>query len=230
MSGVFFARDRPQFLGKTLRNMNRFKHITPKYVSDRLAQMSFQRRNPTAPWIAATMVTILDQWLRPSDSGIEWGSGRSTLWLAQRVGSLHSIEENAGWHARVTELLDGGGLRGKVDLQHLPIGDEDSSVAPYVIAANRFQSGSLDFALVDGALRDHCASAAIRLLKPGGILIIDNVERYLPQKRPTRSPGARSVADGYCSPLWADIGGKLSSWRSIWATDGVSDTALWVKP
>lgn len=210
--------------------MKRIKHLTARYIYDRLAQMAYQRRNPAAPWIAADMVRILEQWLRPTDRGVEWGTGRSTIWLARRVAHLHAIEENADWYETVGSLLDRCGLRDKVDLRLLPLTDDRSGSAAYVAIAEDLAGASLDFALVDGDLRDHCAAVAMRLLKSGGVLIIDNVEHYLPRRVPTRSPGSRSMSNGYATPLWGQIGGELSSWRSIWTTDGVSDTALWVKP
>ena len=40
--------------------------------------------------------------LRPDARIFEWGSGASTLWLAERAGSVHSVEHHAGWAADLT--------------------------------------------------------------------------------------------------------------------------------
>jgi predicted O-methyltransferase YrrM len=211
--------------------MSRLKHLKARYIADRLSQMAYQRRNPDAPWITPVMVDILDQWLRPTDCGVEWGSGHSTIWLARRLGRLDSVEESADWHRTVQSLLARHCFTGKVNLHLVPILAKDrSACCPYVAVAARIASNSLDFALIDGDLRDHCAALAVQLLKPGGLLVIDNIERYLPRKTPTRSPNSRREQDGYPSQVWERLHEELSRWRSIWTTDGVSDTAMWVKP
>ena len=51
------------------------------------------------------MIAVLDSWLCAGDTGLEFGSGRSTRWFAARVGALTSIEHDAAWHARVASSL-----------------------------------------------------------------------------------------------------------------------------
>lgn len=83
---------------------------------------------------------------------------------------------------------------------------------------------------MDGALRDYYAAAMLDRLKPGDVLIVDNVERYIPRKEKSRSPNARSFADGFESAEWERVFHTIESWRCIWTSSGLSDTALWVKP
>lgn len=211
--------------------MSKLKHRTYRYIRDRIGLMMYERRQPGAPWLTASANEFLDHWLKPSDSGVEWGGGRSTVWLASRVARIFTIEENPAWGEQLHSLLDLRGLRDRVDLNIVPI-DRGTSPADarYVTIVRALKDASLDFCLVDGDLRDHCAVSAISLLKPGGLMIVDNVERYIPRKQKTRSPNARSEQDGFASAEWETFARAVSTWRAIWTTNGVTDTAIWLKP
>jgi len=175
------------------------------------------------------MIEILDTWLQPGDSGLEFGSGRSTRWFAKRVGHLTSVEHNPEWFRIVSGQL--ASLRGNgVDYRLCEDGDADSATTSYVKVASAIAQESLDFCLIDGVARDHCALATLDRLKPGGILIIDNVNWYMPRTLKSLAPNSRGHEDGYSSDVWCEVGRRLASWRRIWTTNGVWDSALWVKP
>jgi predicted O-methyltransferase YrrM len=181
------------------------------------------------PWLCAAAVRILDSWLKPTDKGLEWGSGRSTLWFAMRVAHLISVEHNAEWAATFEKELCCRGLADKVDYRFLPDGKVGRSDCNYVNVIQKFKSGSLDFCLIDGICRDYCALACLDKIKHGGILIVDNAELYLPRKNKSRAPKSRSLEDGFVSEQWEEFSKRVANWRNIWTTNGIWDTALWVK-
>ena len=199
----------------------RFRHWTPRYIYFRLGVMMHERVHPDAPWFAKSMVEILENWLKPWDRGIEWGSGRSTVWFAERVGSLVSVEHNPIWYEQIGAKLR---MRGLQNVEyHLCPNNHD-----YLGIAEMYPPESFDFCLVDGLERDQCAVSAVSLVKPGGIVIVDNCNWYLPTK--SRSPFSRTTQQGPYTKKWAEYGDLVESWRRIWTTNGVNDTALWVKP
>lgn len=204
------------------------RHWTPRYVVNRLLVAFYERRNPDAPWLTREANRFLARWLRPEHVGLEWGAGRSTIWLAQRVNRLVSIEHDPTWHARVVALLQSRDIR-NVDLHLVPLEQLSSDQSPRYVQlddAHRFQT--FDFILVDGMHRDLCARAALGRLRPNGLLIVDNAERYFPCD--TSSPGARRARWTDRSPVWREVAEELSAWRRLWTCDGVSDTALFFKP
>jgi predicted O-methyltransferase YrrM len=143
----------------------------PLYVVDRIAAWWFYRSNPDLPWLTRESVALLSTLLKQSDRGLEWGSGRSTLWFSRRVAHLVSVEHDPAWFSRVRGMLQGVT---NVDLRLLP------DPASYVAVTEKLSPGSLGFVLVDGGLaRDECAHQAIPLLGSGGILILDNANWYL---------------------------------------------------
>src|SRR2546421_9596401 len=80
-------------------------HRTPRYACARARQFLYQRRNPDAPWLTPEAIRLLEPMLLPSDSGLEFGSGRSTIWLARRIARLTSVEHDAAWHAALSGQL-----------------------------------------------------------------------------------------------------------------------------
>jgi hypothetical protein len=196
--------------------MRPIRHLTPRYVCNRLAQAGTQRRHPEWPWLTRQMVQILTTWLMPSDRGIEWGSGRSTTWFAERVSHLTSVEHNPEWFDRIQDRLY---VLGYTNVDYRLVVD----VRAYVNAGE----GAFDFALIDGMERDACAMRAIALLRPRGILIVDNVNWFLPCPGVTHAPGSVLRPS---TGTWAQVSDVIRSWRAIWTSNGVTDTAIWVKP
>jgi predicted O-methyltransferase YrrM len=188
-------------------------HWTPRYVVDRARLAVHERRHPRDPWLTADAVRFLDGWLRPTDRCLEWGAGRSTAWFAARTASVVSIEHDQSWATKVSDQL--AGVQG-VSV-HLIDGSEAGTYASAPDGAARF-----DVALVDGIHRDQCALAALDLVDAGGIVVVDNVERYLPSR--SRSPEA--IGDRYESEDWRAFEARTERWRRYWTSDGVTDTAI----
>jgi hypothetical protein len=93
---------------------------------------------------------------------------------------------------------------------------------------DEFERESLDFVLVDGQLRHECAAVALHLIKPGGILIIDNAEWFIPHN--SHSPGAIARTGAPVSDGWTAVLAELGHWRLVWTSNGVWDTAIYCKP
>ena len=145
------------------------------------------------------------------------------------MARLISIEHNKQWYEHVQQLLKDNGID-NVELHFAPLAPSDrfSDDQKYLKIAKKQAEKSMDFVLVDGKLRDRCVEVAMWLLKPGGLLVIDNAERYLPHASyAPEAVGARSIPSG---ELWQSLISRLESWRWIWTSNGVFDTALFVRP
>ena len=213
--------------------MRSYSHVTPRYVFDRVGEMISLRFDPNAPWLAKRLVRILEARLEPTNRGLEWGAGRSTIWFAKRVAHLVSIEHDEWWAETVRKRIGVEGIGDRVTLHCLPYGESEqgelSAASPYVCVVDGLAPESLDFCLVDGACRDHCALAILPKLKVGGMLIIDDIQRYFPRSAKSRAPCARGLEDGFASESWEDVARIISEWPCTWTTNGVRDTALWTK-
>ena len=210
--------------------------LKPRYVADRVRLAMHQRLHPDAPWLTAEATEALERWLQPHHAGIEWGSGRSTVWFARRVNRLLSVEHHPGWHRSVSAQLAASGLT-NVDYRLYPCEPErietDEWIAQmfasdYVRAVDRFADGTLDFALVDGMYRSVCALSVIPKLRRGGLLIVDNVNWFLPSR--SRAPSSRGATDTALSPTWERFEAAVGGWPLRWTENGVADTAIWTVP
>jgi predicted O-methyltransferase YrrM len=202
---------------------NKYAYLTPRYVKDRLRLIWYQRCNPTAPWLTQDAIKFLGQVIQPSDRGIEFGSGRSTLWLAHRMSHLTSVESSHYWFTHTKRSLEQEGLLEKVDYRLA------ETPGAYVNQADDFGNESLDFCLIDGDDRDSLAMKLLPKMKNGALFVIDNINWYIPNDS-TVSPSSRRSWEGCANSSWQDFLAAVSGWRRYWTSNGVFDTCIWVKP
>jgi predicted O-methyltransferase YrrM len=209
--------------------MRSFRHWSPRYLKNRIAEIYYHKSSPDLPWLTRTANEILASYLKESDIGLEFGSGRSTIWFAKRIRQLTSVEDDEGWYRKVRQLLESNDLQ-NVDYHFIPKNkeDDDAADADYVKIMERIETNSVDLVLVDGSYRDFCALKALRVIRPGGVLIIDNVNWFLPCN--SYSPASRSEKLGPKGRTWEEVHRSISRWRKIWTTSGVTDTAFFFKP
>ena len=182
------------------------EHWTPRYLIDRATVAIRQKAKPTEPWLTSRSIALLEKFLCSDHLGAEFGSGRSTLWLARRCRHLISVENNPEWHRNVSVRLEAGGIM-NVESRLRETGSD------YISAIDDVVDESLDFVLIDGKRRLETATRSVSKIVPGGMLILDNADRFLP---PT-------------DPEWSRFDFSLSSWDYTPTTNGVWRTDIWVK-
>lgn len=186
----------------------------PRLIAHRLRRALYDIRHPGAPWLAPAAIRYCDEHLTRDMTALEWGSGRSTTWFGRRVGRLISVEHDPAWHARVTKALADADCR-NVECRlalldhapHEPDRADVTTVPAYVAVAGEFADASLDFVVVDGRYRPLCVMAAIPKLRPGAMLLVDDVSQL---------PG-----------LAEDL---LPGWPLVCSSRGVAATSIWRKP
>lgn len=112
------------------------------------------------PWLHPAAVCYLESLLTPDMSVIEHGCGGSTLWFAERVKIVYCYDNNEEWVKRIRH----------------------DNVRRYVYKSGyvlTVGSGDYDLLFIDGNNQDrpHWISAAHDIVKPGGIVVVDNAER-----------------------------------------------------
>lgn len=208
--------------------MRALRHLTPRYIVDRIAVDLWQRRHPDAPWLTSMAVGILGGWLDGGDTVFEWGSGKSTTWFAEHAGHVVSVEHDPSWYAIVGDRLE---RSPQATLERYLVetteGATDSTRNDYVAVIDLTDDETVDVVLVDGLHRDECALRAVRKVRPGGLLVIDNADWYF--RTGTRTPASRRLRTIW-SASWAQFDSSVSTWRRIVTTNGVWDTVFWIKP
>lgn len=208
--------------------MRKIAHLTPRYIFHRIRQMLYEQGHRDDPWLTPAAIRLLESLLRPADRGMEFGSGRSTIWFAERVAALTSVEHDQQWYDVISARLK---ERGLANVEYI-LARPDQPVelggrSTYARVALDFADASLDFALVDGYYRDYSAKFILPKIRPGGFLVIDNVNWYLPSE--SRAPNSRTYALGSNGKIWVEVADELSQWRSVWTSSGVWDTAIFIR-
>ncbi len=140
------------------------------------------------PWLVHTAVNWLAVYLRklkelsvtlvPPVRILEWGCGGSTLWYANRSIRLTSIEHSLKWRRDMAVKADHFNTF-NIDHIYIPCKGAKGCFKAYAEFVKDFDEATFDLVNVDGRARVRCVEQVLmhRLVKPGGILVLDNSER-----------------------------------------------------
>ena len=125
------------------------------------------------------------------------------------------------------------GLAHKVDYRLIEADGhqlEEPHDHPYARVADGFADASLDFVVVDGQMRLRCIERAIDKVKPGGLVVLDGANRYLPNAFDDSHSTIMIYRDEPLDEDWRVVAERLRPWRAIHTSDGLWDTRFWVRP
>ena len=123
---------------------------------------------PRLPWIPFSAATALEAVLKPDWKVWEIGAGYSTLWLADRIHSVISIEASRDWFERLNAKIQSERVT-NVDLRHEWRAEAMASFEGVV-------DGSLNLLFIDGGPRTECLKNGFSKVKSGGCVYLDNWE------------------------------------------------------
>lgn len=138
------------------------------------------------PWMHKTIIELLDTLVTEDMSILEFGSGRSTLFLAQRCRNIVSVEHCKEWFDNISRTLKELELSDRVtyilkDIDYVskpPIDDRlyDCDSLEELLGET-LSSKKYDIIIVDGIHRVNCAKHSFPNLKKGGMFILDDSDR-----------------------------------------------------
>ena len=132
-------------------------------------------KTPERPWIVPSAVGWLRRRIRSDWSILELGSGRSTVWFARRAGRVLSFEDNEWWAEQTRGQLGQLGLD-NVDLRIGPIEELADSVD--ALPDDAFDLVVMDFLEAPTVSRVDVLKPAMKKVKPGGLLLLDDSDRH----------------------------------------------------
>lgn len=124
---------------------------------------------PSRPWISYDGQARIGRFLDRSKRVLEFGSGMSTRWYAQRAGSVLSLEDNRHWFDRLHDELV---AQGNVDHRFC------ETLAEYLSLDGTSGQAPFDLIVIDGTQRDRCLEVALPHLAAGGMLYLDNSDMH----------------------------------------------------
>jgi predicted O-methyltransferase YrrM len=140
------------------------------------------------PWWTFRSSDLVERYLKTRNlpDAFEWGSGASSVWLSKRCSTVTSVEHDPQWAAVLSAVLPAN-----VDLRLVTPSPEHNEWNPtisrkkgyrdvdfgeYVEEITRVKR-KFDLIVVDGRARQNCFEIALDNLKPGGMILFDNVGR-----------------------------------------------------
>lgn len=173
------------------------------------------------PLLAQTAISFLKDFLSKKTNlkVLEFGSGASTVWLSRLTANLVSIEHHPDWYETVKSTLHNDSTCQSVDLRLLPL--------PYYSVCDKFSDEFFDLIIVDGRDRMQCLEASIRILKPGGVLMLDDAQRERYERADyllrdwefTRSISPARQTHWWIKPL--SLSSNYPKWNNILQQDAV---------
>lgn len=119
------------------------------------------------PWMNYTIIQFLDERLDKKLKLFEFGSGYSTLYYANKVSSVVSVEYDLNWFNE---------LQPKLPANAKIIFKENDSDGEYCRAIHSLDS-LFDVIVVDGRDRVNCVLQSIKALTSEGVIILDDSHR-----------------------------------------------------
>lgn len=99
----------------------------------------------------------------------QFGTGRTTLWLAQRCRNINCVEDDLYRYKQLQVTLKHNQLEGNVRCHFM--------TRPYDKICEQFSDGEFDLILIEGTSRMRCLKESIRILKKGGIIVLNDAQR-----------------------------------------------------
>lgn len=127
---------------------------------------SVDKNGNPLPWYTYPAIEYLSQFDYADKSILEFGCGNSSIFWAARAKKVVSIEDNLKWFAKWQEEFDEPNL--EVRWRDEGKGYEDAAFEDHEL---------YDVVVVDGKRRAECAEAALKVLKSGGMIILDDSDR-----------------------------------------------------
>ncbi len=161
----------------------------PLALSSSLLRLALKQYQPL-PWIPYTIIEHFNRFLTPNSRVLEFGSGMSTLWYAARAKEVWAVEDYRPWYDKVQAITAEQGVQ---NLHYLFTQDKEA----YVSFGESSPEG-FDLIVVDGSYRSACVQQGEKLLRPGGILYLDNTDMDVQSEG-----GDMRVAESYLRNLAA---------------------------
>jgi hypothetical protein len=183
------------------------------------------------PWITFPAIRFLESFLRPDMRVYEYGSGGSTLFFADRVSKVISVEHNSLWSQQVTKQIQRYGYTNSqillIPADREPVSDIKDPSDPgayfssdghyysqYAMSIREYPAEFFDVILIDGRARPSCFMHALPNIKKEGVIVWDNTDRlhYEPAMRLTPNtmcridlPGSAPCLTGFTkTSLWCN--------------------------
>ena len=159
----------------------KFYLADPGRIFQQMRYKKFLKDNPGVPWMAPGAISWLESNIANDFKILEWGSGGSTKWFANRCEKIVSVENQKGWYDKVKKDLANDEVE-NVDYRFVEVNEdidqikaiENKECPPYVAVVKEFDKKFFNLVVIDGPLRHICIPNVEEHIAPGGYVLLDN--------------------------------------------------------
>ncbi len=119
------------------------------------------------PWVTYSFIDFIKERINKTQNIFEYGSGNSTIFYAERAGSVTSVEHDKNWFDRVKNTSPSNAEMIYCELQR------DGEYAKKASLLNK----KFDIIIVDGRDRVRCCKYSLDALSASGVIVLDDSER-----------------------------------------------------
>jgi predicted O-methyltransferase YrrM len=155
------------------------------------------------PWWSFGSVREVEKIIRKNMKVFEFGSGGSTIFLAERAAAVTFVEDEEGWAAAVRKEAQKRNLN-NLEVLVRPYDFFEGREFEASAYLNSLQEKSYDLIVVDGKeegvqVRDRCFWRAEAFIRKGGVIVVDDSYRYPQIKKTNKSKRWKAFKGaGYC--------------------------------
>ena len=155
-------------------------------------QQAVDGQGKALPWVTYSFIDFIKERINKSQSIFEYGSGNSTIFYAERAGSVTSVEHDKSWFEKVKNTSPANAEMIYCELQR------DGEYAKKATLLNK----KFDIIIVDGRDRVRCCRYSVDALSPNGVIVLDDSERevYDPARVLLREKGFKEISFSGISP------------------------------
>jgi len=119
------------------------------------------------PWVTYSFIDFIKERINKTQHIFEYGSGSSTIFYAERAGSVTSVEHDKGWFDNVKNSSPAN-----AEMIFCQLEREGEYAKKATLLNKKF-----DIIIVDGRDRVNCCKYSVGALTENGVLVLDDSER-----------------------------------------------------
>lgn len=125
---------------------------------------SVDKNGNPLPWCTYPFIKFIEPRLKKSFRVFEFGAGNSTLWYAERVGRIKSVEHDKEWIDYIARNIPNN-----VEIVHKVLSVDGDYSKEVKNGGEKY-----DVIVIDGRDRNSCVKNSIKYLTEEGVIIFDN--------------------------------------------------------
>lgn len=149
-------------------------------------------RGKALPWVTYSFIDFIKDRINKSQHIFEYGSGNSTIFYAEKAGSVTSVEHDKGWFDKVK-----GTSPANAEMIFCELQRDGEYAKKAALLGKKF-----DIIIVDGRDRVRCCRYSLEALTPTGVVVLDDSERevYDPARIFLKEQGFKELSFSGISP------------------------------